>query len=291
MGIIDRLKFAIHSMVSTGNAQEIMLEPSVEAMYDDLLQLRQSIATKDSDKKRSEQQYYKVIQDEYSWLSKVDLALAKGDFELAEEAFYRKITYSEQAATLKIQIDRQLLIIEEMNNDLIKLKQTMYQVQNKRDLLHSISQSAKIQKKLPDQIAQISVLISRYKMDKTKSLEQSLERAVRDIQEDLVQLREAVFVGLSSHKRSENQCREAIQNTASAGIKFRAAMAQCDRTLAREFLIRKRICTDYAHELQVYIDSQVDQIELLRNGLRHWESKIIEIKCTFEGEFYRHRNP
>jgi phage shock protein A len=287
MGIIDYLKFEIHSMLSTDNAHAIMLESSVEDISDDIGQLRQSIASKDSDKKRSEQQHDKAIQDEYFWLSKMDLALAKGDFELAEEAFARKVTYSEQATALKIQIDSQLLTIEEMNNDLIKLHQIISKVQNKRDLLHAINQSAQIQYKLPDQLTQISTLMSRYKTDETNSLEKLLEQAVQDIQQDLSQLREAFVVGLSSYKSFENKCREAIQDAASAGIKFRAAMARGDRTLAREFLIRRRICTDYAYELQANIDSHLDQVELLKNSLTQWESKISKIKLASEMDFYR----
>ena len=84
--------------------------------------------------------------DANSWQGKAQLALQKGDEDLAREALVRKKNYSETAAALKAQLDGQAGTVDTMKKSLIQLEGKISEAKTKKDMLksrRSSSQSAR----------------------------------------------------------------------------------------------------------------------------------------------------
>jgi phage shock protein A len=115
-------------------------------------------------------------------------------------------------------------------------------------------------------------------VSKAEDPEKILEQAVIDMQEDLVQLRQAVAGAIATQKRSEQQYNKSVQDEAAWQQKAQLALTKGDEALAKDALVRKRTYTDTATALKGQLDSQVGQIEGLKRTLIQLESKISEAK-------------
>jgi phage shock protein A len=159
MGLLDRignvLRANVNDMVSKAEDPEKILEQAVSDMQEDLLQLRQAVASAIASQKRSEQQYNKAINDENSWQQKAQLALQKGDENLAREALVRKKSYSETAVALKGQLDGQSGQIENLKRNLIQIESKISEAKTKKDMLKARSQAAKAQEQLQSAVGRV----------------------------------------------------------------------------------------------------------------------------------------
>jgi phage shock protein A len=159
MGLFDRvsrlLRANVNDMVSKAEDPEKILEQAVMDMQEDLVQLRQAVASSIANQKRTEQQYNKAMADANSWQGKAQLALQKGDEDLAREALVRKKNYSETAGTLKAQLDGQAGMVDTMKKSLIQLEGKISEAKTKKDMLKSRSQAAKAQEQLQGAVGRI----------------------------------------------------------------------------------------------------------------------------------------
>jgi phage shock protein A len=159
MGLFDRignvLRANVNDMVSKAEDPEKILEQAVMDMQEDLLQLRQAVASAIASQKRSEQQYNKAINDENSWQQKAQLALQKGDENLAREALVRKKSYSETAVALKNQLDSQVGQIETLKRNLIQIESKISEAKTKKDMLKARSQAAKANEQLQSAVGRV----------------------------------------------------------------------------------------------------------------------------------------
>lgn len=159
MGLLDRIgrlmRANVNDMVSKAEDPEKILEQAVMDMQEDLLQLRQAVASAIASQKRSEQQYNKAVNDENSWQQKAQLALQKGDENLAREALIRKKTYTETALALKTQLDGQSGQIETLKRNLIQIESKISEAKTKKDMLKARSQAAKANEQLQSAVGRV----------------------------------------------------------------------------------------------------------------------------------------
>ncbi len=108
--------------------------------------------------------------------------------------------------------------------------------------------------------------------------EKILEQAVLDMQEDLIQLRQAVAQAIATQKRTERQCSQA-QTTADEWYKrAQLALQKGDETLAREALTRRKSYQDTATAMRSQIEQQSTIVMQLKQNMMKLESKISEAK-------------
>ena len=159
MGLFDRvsrlLRANVNDMVAKAEDPEKILEQAVMDMQEDLVQLRQAVASSIANQKRTEQQYTKAMGDANSWQSKAQLALQKGDEDLAREALLRKKNYSETAGSLKAQLDGQAGMVDTMKKSLMQLEGKISEAKTKKDMLKSRAQAAKAQEQLQGAVGRI----------------------------------------------------------------------------------------------------------------------------------------
>lgn len=108
--------------------------------------------------------------------------------------------------------------------------------------------------------------------------EKILEQTVGDMQEDLVQLRQAVAQAIATQKRTE---RQAIQAQSTADEWYRRAqlaLQQGNDTLAREALTKRKSYQETATAINAQIEQQNTVVARLKNDMQALERKIAEAK-------------
>ncbi|PZU96337.1 MAG: hypothetical protein DCE90_09780 [Pseudanabaena sp.] len=112
--------------------------------------------------------------------------------------------------------------------------------------------------------------------------EKILEQSIIDMQEDLVQLRQAVAQSMAALKRQEQQYNQSASQAQEWEKRAMLALQKGDESLAREALNRKKTHGDSAATLKAGLDQQSGQVELLKKNLIAIEGKISEAKTKKE---------
>ena len=159
MGLFDRLSRVVRSnindLVSKAEDPEKVLEQAVIDMQEDLVQLRQAVARAIATQKRTEQQYNKNQSEANTWQQRAQLALSKGDENLAREALVRKKSFGDTATSLKTQLDMQSNQVVTLKRSLIALESKISEAKTKKDMLKARANAAKAQKQLQDSMNNI----------------------------------------------------------------------------------------------------------------------------------------
>lgn len=108
--------------------------------------------------------------------------------------------------------------------------------------------------------------------------EKVLEQAVEEMQQDLIQLRQAVAQAIATQKRTERQASQAQSTAQEWYNRAQLALNNGDENLAREALRRRQSYQETAKALTAQITQQKDVVNKLRENMRTLESKISEAK-------------
>ena len=152
MGLFDRVSRVVRSnlnaAVSAAEDPEKILDQAIVDMQEDLVQMRQAVATAIAGQKRVQQQYDKASSEANTWQQRAQLALQKGDEELARQALVRKKTQAETAAALKAQFDAQNATVDQLKRNLIGLESKLAEAKTKKDMLKARASAAKATEQL-----------------------------------------------------------------------------------------------------------------------------------------------
>lgn len=160
MGIFDRIgrvvRGNINDMIDKAEDPEKVLEQSIRDMGDDLIKMRQAVAQAIASQKRTEQQYEKNQSEANTWQQRAQLALSKGDENLAREALMRKKTYAETATTLKAQLEAQTSQVSALRKNLTGLESKISEAKTKKDMLKARLSAAKANQQLQNTISNLN---------------------------------------------------------------------------------------------------------------------------------------
>ena len=115
-------------------------------------------------------------------------------------------------------------------------------------------------------------------IENAENPEAVLEQAIINMQEDLIQLRQAVARAIAALKRTEQQYNKNQAETNTWQNRAALALSKGDENLAREALIRKKAVAETAAKLKSQLEEQTVQVETLKKNLIALESKISEAK-------------
>ncbi len=157
MGLFDRIsrlfRANINDLVSKAEDPEKILEQSIIDMQEDLVQLRQAVASAIASQKRSQQQYNTAQSEANKWQQRAQLALEKGDEALAREALVRKKAQADSAATIKASLDTQTAQVDSLKKNLMALEAKISEAKTKKDMLKARMQAAKAQENLQNTVS------------------------------------------------------------------------------------------------------------------------------------------
>ncbi len=160
MGLFDRLgrliKANLNDLVSKAEDPEKILEQSLIDMQEDLIKLRQAVASAIATQKRTQQQYNQAQSEVNNWQNRAQLALQKGDENLAREALVRKKNYADTATTLKTSLDQQTIQVDAFKRNLTALESKISEAKTKKDTLKARAAAAKANEKLQNTISSLN---------------------------------------------------------------------------------------------------------------------------------------
>ena len=176
MGFFDNLGRLIRSNLNAlvrGAEDPIkILDQSVADMQEDLVKLRQAVAMAIASQKRLENQAGQAKEQIKNWFSRAELALKKGEDDLAKEALSRKKTFQETFESLSTQSQKQNAQVEKLKKGLLLLERKISEARTKKDMLKSRAQAAKAQRKIQDAVGDLGTNSS---MDAFKRMEEKVE--------------------------------------------------------------------------------------------------------------------
>lgn len=157
MGLFDRVSRVVranlNSAVSAAEDPEKILDQAIIDMQEDLVQMRQAVASAIASQKRVQQQQERAQAEANNWQQRAQLALQKGDENLAREALMRKKTQAENSAALKTQLDQQSATVDQLKRSLIGLESKISEAKTKKDMLKARASAAKANEQLQSTVS------------------------------------------------------------------------------------------------------------------------------------------
>lgn len=156
MGLLDRIgrvvRANLNNLVGQAEDPEKILEQTVIDMQDDAIKLRQAVAQAIATQKRTERQQSQSASTAQEWYQRAQLALQKGDENLAREALNRRKSYQETADTLKAQLAQQSSIVTQMKENMTVLERKLSEAKTKKDMYIARARSAKASQQLNEML-------------------------------------------------------------------------------------------------------------------------------------------
>lgn len=143
-------------MSSSAQDPEKMLEQSVNEMQEDLIKMRQASAQVMASQKQLEAKYKQAQVTADDWYRRAQLALSKGDEELAREALTRRASYASSAEGMATQVTQQKDAVDKLIASTRMLEQKMAEARSKKDTLKARAASAKTSKKVSEMVGSMS---------------------------------------------------------------------------------------------------------------------------------------
>ncbi|KAF2300324.1 hypothetical protein GH714_011969 [Hevea brasiliensis] len=145
-----------NAVLSSFEDPEKILDQTVLEMNDDLTKMRQATAQVLASQKRLENKYKAAEQASEDWYRKAQLALQKGEEDLAREALKRRKSYADNANSLKAQLDQQKSVVENLVSNTRLLESKIQEAKSKKDTLKARAQSAKTQTKVNEMLGNVN---------------------------------------------------------------------------------------------------------------------------------------
>jgi phage shock protein A len=164
-----------NSLVSAAEDPEKILDQTVVEMQEDLVKMRQASAQVIASQKQLENKYKQAQATADDWYRRAELAMSKGDEELAREALSRRKSYQENADQMKVNLEAQKEAVEKLIANTRFLETKMAEAKSKKDTLKARATSAKTNKAVQDLVAGVSTSSALSAFEKMEEKVMSME--------------------------------------------------------------------------------------------------------------------
>lgn len=179
MNIVDRffrvVTSNVNSVLKNLEEPEKVLDQAVNDMQNDLVKIRQSYAEISASQKRLEKQKETADSMASEWYRRAQLALEKGDEELAREALSRRQVQVDSATSLKKQMDIQESAITKLYTSMQALESKIQDAKRQKDAFIARAQTAKTTMKVNDMLSAVTGSTSMDAFERMKEKVESLE--------------------------------------------------------------------------------------------------------------------
>jgi phage shock protein A len=139
MGLLERvstlIRANINDMVDRAEDPEKMIKQVILDMENQYLQVKTQVAVSIADQHILEKKWRENDDLGKDWMRKAEIAVDKGQDDLARAALDRFQTSQRMAQSYREQVDDQKLQVETLKGALMKLEQKLDEAKSKRDLL------------------------------------------------------------------------------------------------------------------------------------------------------------
>jgi len=156
MGLLDRawrvIRANFSDAVSQAEDPEKVLEQALADMQANLIQLRQAVAQAIATQKRTERQNGQAQSMAQEWYNRAEMALQKGEEDLARQALSRRQTYLESAHTMTAQLNQQRDVVTQLKDNMRKLEAKIAEAKTKKDLYIARARSAEASQRIQEML-------------------------------------------------------------------------------------------------------------------------------------------
>jgi len=176
MNLFDRFtrvaKANVNNILKSMEDPEKILNQAVEDMQADLVKVRQSYAEVTATQRRLLKQKEQADALAQDWYQRAQLALQKGNEELAREALTCRQQQVDQATDLQNQIDMQNGNIDKLYEGMQQLEASIMEAKSKKEQMIARARTAESTQKVNDMLSGIS---GKTSMDAFKRMEDKVE--------------------------------------------------------------------------------------------------------------------
>ncbi|KAL9263113.1 Membrane-associated protein VIPP1, chloroplastic-like protein [Drosera capensis] len=239
------IKSYANAVLSTFEDPEKILEQTVLEMNDDLTKMRQATAQVLASQKQLENKYKAAQQASEDWYKRAQLALGKGDEDLAREALKRRKSYADNASALKTQLDQQKTVVENLVSNTRLLESKIQEARSKKDTLKARAQSAKTATKVTEMLGNVntsSALAAFEKMEEKVLAMESQAEALNTLASDELEGKFALLESSSVEDDLANLKKELSGSTKKGELPpGRTAVASSNSALFKDLEIEKEL--------------------------------------------------
>merc|ERR1712216_229016 len=145
-----------NALITAAEDPEKILDQTVNEMNGDLIKMRQATAQVMASQKQLENKYNSAQKTADDWYKRAQLAIEKGDDDLAREALTRRKSYQENADGMKENLLLQKEAVEKLVANTRVLETKMAEAKSKKDTLKARAASAKTNKAVADMVQGVS---------------------------------------------------------------------------------------------------------------------------------------
>ena len=139
MGLLERVSTLIRAnlndMIDRAEDPEMLIKQLILDMENQYLQVKTQVAVSIADQHMLEKKWRENDESGKDWMRKAEVAVDKGQDDLARAALDRYQTSQRLAQSYREQVDDQKLQVESLKGALVKLEQKLEEAKSKRDLL------------------------------------------------------------------------------------------------------------------------------------------------------------
>ena len=179
MNLADRffrvVKSNVNTIISNLEDPEKVLDQAVNEMQNDLVKIRQSYAEISATQKRMEKQKEAATLLADDWYKRAQLALTKGDEELAREALSRRQAQTTIAEDLEKQLFVQAGALDKLYTSMTALEAKIMDAKRQKDAMIARARTAKTSVQVNDMLSSMSGSNSMEAFERMKSKVENLE--------------------------------------------------------------------------------------------------------------------
>ncbi|HEY7062189.1 MAG TPA: PspA/IM30 family protein [Chloroflexota bacterium] len=212
MSIFDRVgmlvRANINDLLDHAEDPEKMIKQLLQDMENQLIQVKTQVAAAIADEQRLKERWELNQQQADEWQRKAELAVQKGQDDLAKEALSRRNTFQSTAAGFKEQYEEQAKQVEQLKDALQQLESKIEEARAKKDLIIARSRRAKAEQQIHDTMAQVDttgVMGAFERMDDKVRTQEARAKALSDLDHDTLDTR---FKQLEQEDELDRQLRE-----------------------------------------------------------------------------------
>jgi phage shock protein A len=159
MGLLGRvwrvIRANVNSLVNEAEDPEKMLEQTLAEMQGNLIQIRQAVAQAIATQKRTERQSSQAQSMAQEWYNRAEMALQKGDDEIARQALTRRQSYLQSAQAMEAQIGQQRDVVAKLKDNMRRLEAKIAEAKTKKDMYIARARSAEASQRIQEMIGQV----------------------------------------------------------------------------------------------------------------------------------------
>src|SRR5437763_12310202 len=191
MAVLDRvstlIRANINDLISKAEDPEKVIRQLILDMNNQLIQVKTQVAASIADERLLQKRYEDNQKKADEWQRKAELAVERGQDDLAKEALARKRTFQETADGFKQQWTDQSAQVEQLKEALGQLELKISEAQTKKDLLIARSRRAKTETNIRKTLAGVDAggALSEFeRMEEKVEEDEARAKAYADLDQD-----------------------------------------------------------------------------------------------------------